>query len=150
VARKTLVLFVCGEEKRMKKFVAVLDESLGTGIAMNILGHMTVSMGSRVNDAIGVEGYSDASGFTHEGMSKWPFIILKAPKEKIKEMYEKIKESGLIVVGAPEEVYTTYDDENLVKEVSAKKKEEIIYYGLCVYGEKEEVDSYTKGLSLYK
>jgi len=134
----------------MKKFVAVLDESLETGIAMNILGHMTVSMGSRAQDAVGVDGFSDASDFTHEGMSKWPFIVLKAPREKIKEIYEKVKESNLVVVGAPEEVYTTYDDESFVKEVSAKKKEEIVYYGLCVYGDKEEVDGYTGGLSLYK
>lgn len=134
----------------MKKFVAVLDEGLETGVAMNILGHMTVSMGNRVQDVLGVDGFSDASGFTHEGMSKWPFIVLKAPREKIKEIYEKVKESELVVVGAPEEVYTTYDDENFVKEVSAKQKEGIIYYGLCVYGDKVEVDEYTGRLSLYK
>ena len=62
-------------DRTMKKFVAILDESLETGVAMNILSHITVSMGNRVHDVLGVDGYNDASGFTHAGISKWPFGI---------------------------------------------------------------------------
>jgi len=133
-----------------RKFVAVLDESLEAGVAMNILGHMATSMGSRAEDAMGLDGFADVSGLTHESMPKWPFIVLKAPREKIKEIYESAKGSGLTVVGAPEEVYTTYDDENFVKDVSAKQKDELVYYGVCIYGKVEEVNEHTGGLSLYK
>jgi len=132
------------------KFVAVLDESLEKGVAMNILGHMGVAMGNSAEDFTGVDNFSDLSGNTHNAMAKYPFIVLKSSQEKIKEIYENAKNSKLSVIGAPTEVYTTYTDEEFVKQVAQKSSEEIQYFGVCLYGDAEKVNEFTGGLSLYK
>lgn len=74
-----------------KKFVAVLDESLPIGVAFNVLAHLALSIGRNAQGYMGKEKIVDASGVTHQGFSKYPFIILKASSPKIKEMIQNAK-----------------------------------------------------------
>ena len=136
--------------KSTKKFVAVINKDLEKSVAMNILGHMSVAMGNYAEDYLGVDNFEDSSGETHNAMPRHPFIILKASIEEINNIYKNAKNSELTVVSAPEEVYTTYTDEEFVGQVSQKSAEEIQYYGICLYGDVEKVNEFTGGLSLYK
>ena len=124
---------------------------MSVGIAFNTLAHLSLSIGKNVNDIVGKELLTDASGVTHMGLSKYPFIILKANSQKIRDITNEAKEnSKLLVVDFPEYAYTTYTDEELQEAMSKTKEETLKYYGVALFGSVEEVDKLTKQLPLWK
>ncbi|MBN2066911.1 MAG: DUF2000 domain-containing protein [Candidatus Diapherotrites archaeon] len=134
-----------------EKTVAVLDENLSSGIAFNTLAHLALSIGKNAVDVMGKEELTDASGTTHKGLSKYPFIILKAESEKIRQIVNEAKgNAGLLVVDFPEQGYTEYTDEELQAAIAKTKEENIKYYGTAIFGPTKEIDELTKELALWK
>ena len=134
-----------------KKTVAVLDETMSTGVAFNTLAHLALSIGNNASNIMGKEQLTDASNINHTGLSRCPFIILKASSIRIRELVNKAKEHNvLLVVDFTEQDYTTYTDEELKQEITQTKEENLKYYGLALFGTAEEIDKLTKNLSLSK
>lgn len=134
-----------------KKTVAVLDETLPIGMAFNTLAHLALSIGNNATNIMGKEQLTDASKVNHPGLSKYPFIILKASCARIREISNKAKEnSELLVVDFPEQAYTEYTDEELQQAMSKTKEENLKYYGTALFGPTEKIDLLTKNLPLWK
>jgi len=134
-----------------KKFVAVLDKNLSIGIAFNTLAHLALIAGRNSENYLGKEKITDASNITHLGFSKYPFIILKSDSQKIKNIVNSAKnDDKVLIIDFPEQAYTEYTDEELVEALSKTKNENLKYYGLALFGNKENIDKYTKNLELWK
>lgn len=134
-----------------KKTVAVIDESISLGIAFNTLAHLALSIGKNATNIMGKKELEDTSGIIHKGLSKYPFIILKANSEKIRQIVNEAKENTeLLVVDFPEQAYTEYTDEELQEAIAKTKEEDIKYYGVAMFGPVKEINKLTKGLSLWK
>jgi hypothetical protein len=133
-----------------KKIVAVLNEELTSGRALNALGHMAVSAGRYGGDIMGKENIPDADGKIHRGISRYPFIVLKASKDRIKQIVNMGKEGGLVVIDYPQEMFDTGPDEELVAAMIKAKEAEITYHGVILVGPAAEVSKLTGDLKLWK
>lgn len=92
----------------------------------------------------------DKDGIAHIGNAKYPFIILKANKEEIKELISKAKEKGIFVVDFPKQMYEMGEDEDLVKAIKKVENASLIYFAAVLLGTTEELKTLTSHLSLYK
>ncbi len=135
---------------REKKIVAVLNEELSSGQALNALGHMAVSAGRYAGDIMGKEKMTDADSNIHTGISRYPFIVLKASKERIKKIVKVGKERGLFVVDYPQEMFDTGTDDDLEVAISKAKEPEIIYHGVILVGSTKEISKLTGDLKLWR
>lgn len=135
-----------------KKIVAVLAEKLETGVAFNVIGHLAVSIGAYADkDMMGQKIILDASGKEHIGISRYPFIITKAKKNKIRQaILEARNNPQIFFVDYPDEMLSTGHDLELVKAIGQKKETDIEYLGAVFYGLAEEVRKITGKFSLWK
>lgn len=132
-----------------KKFVAVLNKKIEPGKVMNALAHMTVGLvSSHPDQDMEVINYEDKDGGAHMA-SKLPYIILKAKNSnKIKDL-----RSSLIEKNIPFASFTSAMTVGGWKEQMERSKdtaeEDLEYYGVCMLGEKSDLDELTKKFSLW-
>ena len=74
-----------------EKCVMVLDEELPTGILANTAGIMGITLGKYIPDAVGTE-VSDKSGRVHLGIIEFPVPVLKASRERIRQIRSQLYE----------------------------------------------------------
>ena len=61
-----------------KKIVGVIASNVEPAIALNVMGHLAVSIGAYADKEIMGQAYiKDKSGVNHVGISRYPFIITK-------------------------------------------------------------------------
>ena len=136
---------------REKKIVAIISDKLPTGLALNALGHLAFSAGRYSDQSLmGREKITDADGKVHIGISKYPFIALKAAEEEIKNIIKTAKEKEILVVDYPQEMFDTGPDEELVATLSKAKEPEINYHAVVLVGSSETLKPLTEHLKLYK
>lgn len=131
------------------KFVAVLNKKIEVGKVMNALAHMTVGLVNKFGDKdMGVISYDDKDGGAHYA-SKFPYIILRADNSnKIRTL-----RAELIAKGIPFASFTSAMTvggwEEQVERSKATPEAELEYYGICMLGEKSELDELTRKFSLW-
>jgi hypothetical protein len=132
-----------------RKFVAVLNKKIEAGKAMNALAHMTVGLvDSYPNEEMSVINYADKDGGNHFA-SKCPYIILRADNSnKIRTLRNALIEKG-IPFASFTSAMTIGGWEEQVEKSKATPEPELEYYGICMLGEKNELDELTKKFSLW-
>jgi hypothetical protein len=136
---------------KQKKIVAVINTEIERWQALNVLGHMAVSLGvNRDDDLMGREILLDASGFGHKGIARYGFIIKSGNSDEISDLIIGAKEvEGITLIDFPQEMLDTRHDDELCDSVLLKKTEDFKYLGCLLYGLSKEVDTLTKGYALY-
>ena len=134
-----------------KKLVAVLNEKIETGRAMNALAHMAVGLGGSVQnrEELRLQDYVDADSGKHPQISDLPFIILRGGSGQIRNLRKAAMESG---------VHFTDFTNTMIEGTSVEqhertgkmKEEELEYLGICLFGDYETVSRLTKKFSLWK
>lgn len=139
-------------EPTTHKFVAVLNKKIEVGKLMNALGHMAVGLNSIVEDkeAMRFDSYIDKDGGEHKSISDNPFIILSADNSnQIRALRNSLKENNIpfndftstMTVG-------TFADQ---KQRTLETPEvELEYFGICFFGEKDQLSLLTKKYSLWR
>ncbi len=132
-----------------KKLVAVLNKKIETGKVMNALAHMTVGLvSSYTNQDFGVVNYADKDGGAHMA-SKFPYIILRSDNSnKIRTLRNACIEKN-IPFASFTNCMTVGGWEDQVTRSKATPESELEYYGICLLGEKSELDELTKKFSLW-
>lgn len=134
-----------------KKIVIVLNSKLEIGVALNVVGHLSVSLGHHAVDHMGRKYLTDASGNIHFGISKYPIIITKVKNEKLKTSLCKAKlQKDILVIDYPKIMYETGHDDELAEELLKQNADEIEYYGYIMYGNVENIDKISGKFSLWK
>ena len=133
------------------KLVAVVNKQIEMGVAMNALAHMCLGFGAHMGaEELHLMDYKNADGFIYPNISKMPFIILREKNSnKIANLLMKAKEAGDSIFG----VHQYHDRrhwEDQKARTLATKPEEIIFYGIVLFGPKEIVTEMTKKLSLWR
>ena len=136
---------------REKKIVAVLSSNLEAGVALNVIGHLAISLGSHAQDEImGRHILIDASNVEHSGISKYPFIITKVKPAKLRKAITEARgNKNILVADYPKEMLTTGHDDELSTEISKILESEIEYLGAIFYGTKKEIDIITGKFTLW-
>lgn len=131
------------------KLVAVLNKKVETGKVMNALAHMTVGLVRSYPDVdMGVINYEDKSGTPHMA-SKFPYIILRADNSnKIRALRNALIEKN-IPFASFTSAMTVGGYEEQMQRSKETLEEELEYYGICMIGEKSELDELTKKFSLW-
>ncbi len=135
-----------------KKIVGIIRSNIDPAVALNIIGHLSVSIGKYSDKEImGKEVIIDKSGVKHIGISKFPFIITKVKAGKLKTAIDMAKDNPkLLVVDYPKDMLDTREDIELVNSISSKENDKLEYLGAVIYGDTEEVDKITGKFQLWR
>ena len=134
-----------------KKIVGIIATNVDAATALNVIGHLAVSIGKYSDTEImGKKILTDASGLNHLGISKFPFIVTKVKAGKLKAVIDKAKENkNLLVADYPKDMLETRTDEKLVEAVASKKNDELEYMGAIIYGNTKDVNEITGKFQLW-
>ena len=132
------------------KMVAVMNEKVEPGIIMNALAHMCIGFGSEIGkELLRLTNYVDANGGEHSCISEMPFMILKTNSNKIRGLRLAAQEKDVRFV----DFTNTMTIGNYIEQIERTKQtkeEELIYYGIVLFGDWEQVSELTKKFSLWK
>ncbi len=135
-----------------RKIVGIIATNVEANIALNVIGHLAISIGKYSNEEImGKKIITDKSGTNHLGISKFPFIITKVKPGKLRNAIDKAKNNpNLLVADYPKDMLDTRTDEELVKSISNKENEKLEYIGAIIYGDTKDVDEITGKFQLWR
>ena len=134
----------------INKPVAVLNKNIEIGSLMNALSHMCFGLGNIISDEEAkLTNYVDADTNIHPNISELPFIVLKTNSNKIRKLRENAIEHKIKFVDFIDTMTIGTDKEQLDK-TSKTLEKDLIYSGIVLSGEQEQVSSLTKKFSLFK
>lgn len=135
-----------------KKIVGIIATNVEPAVALNVIGHLAISIGKYSNKEImGKPVIRDKSGKNHLGISQFPFIITKVKASKLKNTIDKAKENpNLLVADYPKDMLETRTDDDLVSSIQSKENIELEYLGAIIYGDTNEIDEITGKFQLWK
>jgi len=135
-----------------KKIVGIIASNVEPVVALNVIGHLAISIGKYSNDEImGKSRITDKSGIEHLGISQFPFIITKVKPGKLKNAIDLAKQNpNLLVADYPREMLETRTDEELVSSINSKENEMLEYLGAIIYGNTEDVNNITGKYQLWR
>ena len=135
-----------------KKIVGIIASNVEPSVALNVIGHLAISIGKYSDvEIMGKKVITDSSGIDHLGISKFPFIITKVKSGKLKTTIDLAKGNpNLLVADYPKEMLDTRTDEELVSAVSKKENDKLEYLGAVIYGNTKDVDEITGKFQLWR
>lgn len=138
------------EEKFKNKLVAVLNKSVEPGKAMNALAHMCIGLGSAIGpEALHLTDYRDADNNSHPFISELPFIILTENSNKIRKLRQAALENNIMFNDFTDTMTIGTYKEQIAKTLITKD-ENLIYYGIVLFGDWDKVTELTKKCSLWR
>ena len=82
-----------------KKIVGIIASNVKAPTALNIIGHLAISIGKYSNKEImGQPIIKDKTGIEHLGISQFPFIITKVKSGKLKNAIDLAKQNPKLLV----------------------------------------------------
>lgn len=134
-----------------KKLVAVLNEKVEPGKAMNVLAHMSLGFGALLEkEKLLLQNYKDADGGDHANISGRPYIILQARNgNQLRTLRQAALHNNLPFVDFTNTMTQgTYEDQILRS--SQTKEQDLDYWGIVLFGDEELVSELTGKFSLWK
>jgi hypothetical protein len=132
------------------KLVAVLNKGIDTGKVMNALAHMCIGLGARIgkNDLC-LTNYQDADGGAHPFISEIPFIILSENSNKIRKLRNEAIANHIIFNDFTDTMTVgTYQEQ--IQRTLEVKDEDLVYYGIVLFGYWDKVTELTRKFSLWR
>ncbi len=135
-----------------KKIVGIIASNVDAPTALNVIGHLAISIGKYSNDEImGQKVITDRSGVSHLGISKFPFIVTKVKASKLKNAIDIARKNPkLLVADYPKDMLDTRTDDELVASIAAKDEADLEYLGAIIYGDTEDVNAITGKYQLWR
>lgn len=135
-----------------KKIVGIIATNVSPEIALNVIGHLAVSIGKYSdNEIMGKPIINDKSGVAHLGISQFPFIITKVRASKLKTAIDMAKKNpNLLVADYPKDMLDTRTDDELVSSINSKENDQLEYLGAVIYGNTKDVNEITGKFQLWK
>ena len=132
------------------KLVAVMNEKVEPGVVMNALAHLCIGFGAAIGkESLRLTHYIDADGGSHPHISEMPFMILKANSNKLKALKHAAQQAGIQCVDFTDTMTIgTYLEQ--LERTKQTKEEQLVYYGVVLFGDWEKVSALTKKFSLWK
>ena len=127
-----------------------MNEKIEPGIIMNALAHMCIGFGADIGkEPMRLTNYVDADGGSHPHISEMPFMILKANSNKIRALRLAAIEAGIQFVDFTDTMTIgTYLEQ--LERTKSTKDEQLIYYGIVLFGDWQKVSELTRKFSLWK
>lgn len=138
------------EEKFKNKLVAVLNKSIEPGKIMNALAHLCIGLGSAIGqEELRLTDYQDAEGGSHPFISELPFIILSENSNKIRKLRHEAMANQILFNDFTDTMTVgTYQEQ--IERTAQVKDEDLIYYGIVLWGDWAKVTELTRKFSLWR
>jgi SepF-like predicted cell division protein (DUF552 family) len=135
-----------------KKVVIVLSNKLDPGVAMNVVGHLCISIGRYAEtDLMGRERLADASSVIHLGIAKYPVIVTQVKPSTVRKALEQARQNpNILVADFPRQMLDTGHDDELSEAMAAALEPALEYLGAILYGLSDDVNLITGKYSLWK
>ena len=132
------------------KLVAVMNKSIEPGKAMNALAHMCIGLGAAIGKApLRLTDYRDAGNGSHPNISEIPFIILTENSNKIRKLRQAAIDHKIIFNDFTDTMTVgSYQDQ--IERTRQVKEEDLVYYGIVLFGDWNIVTELTKKFSLWR
>ncbi|MFH0273818.1 DUF2000 domain-containing protein [Vibrio jasicida] len=138
-------------DEKQKRFVAVISKKVEVGRAVNVLGHLSVSLANQLSDDDAVyTDYHDLDGNLHPNISHYPFIVLRADNSnKIRKLRQEALDKS---IPFSDFTHTMVEGGSEIQQQTTKNtsEAELEYLGICLFGETETLRELTKKFSLYR
>lgn len=132
------------------KLVAVINKELTPGVAMNALAHMTLGLGAQLGTGpLCLDHYRDQDSNIYPNISQMPFIVLRAKSSEIRKALQGAREHH-ISHGVFVDTMTGGTYQEQLDRTRQTPEENLIYYGLVLFGPWDLVSQLTKRFSIYK
>lgn len=138
------------ENQFQNKLVAVLNKKMEPGKLMNALAHMCIGLGSAIGmDPLRLTDYQDADQSSHPHISEIPFIILSENSNKIRKLRQEAIAHNIIFNDFTDTMTVgTYQEQ--IERTKQVKEEDLIYFGIVLFGDWDKVTELTRKFSLWK
>lgn len=137
-------------DKFSNKLVAVLNKSIPSGNLMNALAHLCIGFGAKIGqEPLRLTNYKDADGGDHPFISEIPFMVLEANSNKIRTLRQAAIEQG-IAFSDFTDTMTVGGYEEQIKRSAETAEQDMVYYGIVLFGDWEKVSALTRKFSLLK
>lgn len=134
------------------KCVMVIDEALPPGVAANTAGIIGLTLGKHIPQAVGPE-VMDKSGCAHLGIIRIPVPVLKADREKIKEIRQRLYQpefAGLLVADFSDVAQSCNVYGDYIQKAAAMEEAGFQYFGIGLCGDRRLVGKLTGSLPLLR
>ena len=139
-------------DEKSKKFIAVLNKKIPTGKLFNALGHMTAGLVAKYPDISEMcfMEYKDKDGGIHPNISHFGFIILKADNSnQIRTVRNECLTRNLQFTDFTSTMTIGTSQEQL-DNTRATGEEDLEYYGIVIFGETDELKTFTGKFTLFQ
>ncbi|CAM2766532.1 TPA: DUF2000 domain-containing protein [Legionella pneumophila] len=132
------------------KLVAVLNKRIEPGKVMNALAHMCIGLGSVIGEEeLRLTDYRDADGGSHPYISEIPFIILCENSNKIRTLRQNALAKNVFFNDFTDTMTVgTYQEQ--IERTAEVKENDLIYYGIVLFGDWDVVTELTRKCSLWR
>lgn len=134
------------------KFVAVVNKNLEIGKALNAIAHSCAGLVAlapeEVKEKMSFIDFVDKDGSIHESISGLSLIVLRGKNGEIKKLRQQFIENKILHTDFTETMTGDTYKEQLNKTLETSK-EEMEYFCIAAFGEKEVIDPLTKKFSLW-
>lgn len=135
------------------KFVAVINEKIEIGKALNAIAHMSLGLvniaDEETREKMSFIDFPDKDNESHKSISGLSLIVLKGRNGEIKKARKQFIEENILFTDFIETMTGDTYTEQLVK-TKELGQEEHNYFGLLAFGEIDTINPITRKLSLYK
>lgn len=139
-------------DEKSKRFIAILRKDIDPGKLMNALGHMTAGLagGYGKGNEMSFLEYRDKDEGVHPNISHFGFIVLKADNaNQIRTVRKEAQKRGIMFTDFTSTM-TVGTSMEQVQATRDTKEEDLDYYGICFFGDTDELREFTKKFSLFK
>ncbi len=135
------------------KFVAIVNKHLESGVALNALAHATAglvaSASNELREQMSFIDFQDKDGNVHSNISALSLIVLRGTSNEIRKARNRYIEDNIHFVDFLETMTGDTYKEQLEKTLNTAY-EDLNFYGIIAFGEKQALDPITKRLSLWR
>lgn len=133
-----------------RKIVCVVSDTLESWQALNIVGHLAISLGANKDTHLmGRDVLIDTSGISHKGIARYGLIIKKGDPISIRNVLQESRHRNDIeVFDFLREMLETSDDDELNYLISKKDEVDLEYLGAMFYGPTDVVTVLTERFRL--
>lgn len=134
------------------KFVAVVNKNLEIGKALNAIAHSCAGLvgvaPSELKEKMSFIDFVDKDGSVHKSISGLSLIVLRGKNNEIKKLRNEFIANDILFTDFTETMTgDTYKEQ--VEKTLEISDEDMNYYCIAAFGEKEKLDPLTKKFSLW-
>lgn len=132
------------------KLVAVMNKGIESGVIMNALAHTSIAFGAKLEkEKLHLVDYIDKDSHIYPDISKMPFIILRENSNKIRSLYQQA-----VAQNIPHSVFTNTMTEGgweeQVARTASSHQDDLVFYGIVLFGDYATITDMTKKFSLWR